>query len=74
MTMNKGNLAFSSEQEEIKHFLEVYKPDVLFITEANMKIDNNNIKVEFRNYNIKKQIMYHVEVSLVCMLLRKGIR
>ncbi len=56
---NKGNSHFTTKLHEIKHILDRHKPQILSLSEANIKHDIDHQTYQLHNYNIETALMAH---------------
>ena len=71
---NKGNSHFENKISDIQNVISSQKPDILALSEANLK-DNYKIYInQFPEYNFEKNLMFNIaNISRNLLLIKKGI-
>lgn len=74
MQYNKGNANFENKINAINDIIQKHKPDVMCISEANLKASNFNILNNFPEHNIEHNLMSKdMDISRNILMINKNI-
>ena len=74
MQYNKGNANFENKINDINDIMQNHKPDIMCISEANLKASNLNILNNFPDHNIEHNLMSRdIDTSRNILIINKNI-
>ena len=74
LQLNKGNANFENKINEINHTMAEHLPDIMCISEANLKYSNKNIINNFPDHNIElNKMAKNIDVSRNILIINNKI-
>ena len=71
--INKGNSNFRTKKNLIQNLVNVEKPDVLVISEANFESDNKTMHIDFKGYNVESKFLGDSKLARIIVMINSNL-
>ena len=74
LQLNKGSANYENKLNDIDYITKKYKPDIMCISEANLKCSNQNVINHYKDYNIEfNKMSNNIDISHNILLVNNKL-